>query len=191
VAGGPGAVYAADRRRHADPAAAADASGRGEAVVSERIIHAVATGEYSDYRVNAVFERREDAETAIAAGYLGGSSWDRPAVEEITYFAAGEQPVNVPRIRYYGSVHITTGEVTRNDDYRQDDWVHPGAKRERAQVATDVRPWPRTRQPDRMELTVEGPATKRTHKVFTDALAKLRAECIEGLHKPAPERGLP
>jgi len=149
--------------------------------MSEHTIWAVSTGEYSDYSVNAIFERREDAEAAIAAGFLGGS-YDKPEIQEMTFYAAGEQPVKRPLITYYGWVNVADGTVTRDDDYRRDDnWVHPGEKR-RVDVTTDIRPWPRQGTASRMELVVSGPATKRTHKVFTDALAKLRAECIEGMH---------
>lgn len=143
--------------------------------MTERIIWAVATGEYSDYRVQAIFEHREDAEAALQSGYPGD-------IEEITFFAAGEQPKKVSTIRYYGWVTVGTGEVTRDDSYAEDDWVHQSVNVSRAPITVNTWPWPRTGRPDRMELVVEGFNTKRTHKAFTDALAKLRAECIEGLH---------
>lgn len=149
--------------------------------MSKHLIYAVSTGAYSDYSVNAIFVRREDAEAAIAAGYLAGS-YDKPEIEEFDLFEAGELPVKAAMIRHYGWVSTSNGDIDRQDEYRFDTWAHPSVKGGRAEVTTDIRPWPRYETATRMELTVSGPATKRTHKVFTDALAKLRAECVEGLH---------
>lgn len=142
-------------------------------------IYAVSAGEYSDYSVHAIFERREDAEAAIASGF-GGRSYDHPHVEEFDYYASGVLPKRVPITRYHAEVEIADGSIVLQNDYSEDEWHHPDGLARKANVT--VWPWPQAGAPRRMHLRVDGPKGKRTDKVFTDALAKLRSECIEGLH---------
>jgi hypothetical protein len=155
--------------------------------VTAHEIYAVSTGSYSDYGVRAIFARREDAEVAISGGYLADSS-DKPEIEEFSFYAAGELPKRSARITYHADVEIADGSVAREWSYPRDEWMHPSEKPGR----TETHVSPTGGGPNRMHLSVHGPAGKRTHKVYTDALAKLRAECVEGVHShSAPERRLP
>lgn len=63
-----------------------------------QIAWAVVSGEYSDYRIHAVFERREDAEAAEVAG-LGDD------IHEIDYCPAGVLPTKVMVHEYWAMAH--------------------------------------------------------------------------------------
>ncbi len=79
-------------------------------------IWAVSRGDYSDYEVQAVFEREEDAEAAVEDGY-------GEYVEEFRLFRAGERPV---KARYWRAQNypwnradpwgVTVGEVVVFDE---------------------------------------------------------------------------
>jgi|SRR5215467_1741803 len=54
-------------------------------------VWAVASGEYSDYRVHGVFVTEEDAQAAIALGY-GAGNYEKAFTEEMWLYEAGEKP---------------------------------------------------------------------------------------------------
>lgn len=119
---------------------------------SSRTVYAVSSGSYSDYTVDCVFERREDAER-----YVELKMGER--VEEMTYFA--EFPA-VHR-KYSATVYKQGGMWGQAGAMRLEDWM-----------TTDE---PEHRYADsNFAVTAEGPDKERVIKSVRDRYATWKAE---------------
>lgn len=145
-------------------------------------VWAVTDGEYSDYRVVAVFETEADAVKAMTAG-LGDDT------TELDYYDPSTQPQRRQWINL--GVHVKTGSAEVVNWYWGSDpdegkepsplqrWHHPTRPKIEQRVAKITA---RAYGPDPVwRIEVEGIDTKRTRKVFYDLVAKTRAEIIEGV----------
>lgn len=144
-------------------------------------IWAVSSGEYSDYGVNAVFIREEDARAAVQAGY--GCD-----VEEFDLYTHGKVPAKTERATYRAALDPATGEqvddrfigtveAQAKPDVSQE-WHHP-SKRPKCETSVQLQ---HPGLEGHLVVRVAGTNNARTRKVFHDLLAKTRAECVEGLH---------
>lgn len=137
-----------------------------------RTIWAVSSGEYSSWNVNALFERREDADAAVAAGF--GED-----VQEYPLYPAGTVPT---RIDYWAAAAEVTakGSLIIENSFKGI-WVRP-------QVEWTGRGFVLPRRPrvqlslthmGRTHVSVEAASQEEALKACSDAVAKLRAEAIE------------
>lgn len=84
-----------------------------------KTIYAVSTGSYSDYRVECLFELKEDANKF--ADEL--NALDDPYVEEFIIFEAGSEPEKV--IEYRGIIVLNDDFSTGDPSYHsRETWIH-------------------------------------------------------------------
>jgi hypothetical protein len=88
-----------------------------------KVVYAVSSGEYSDYRVSCVFELREDAEQ-----YINNVDDSGYRVEEFEFYSAGRAPefytrwyVEIPIERMsnrdIGDMYVTSSRVTHRPNF--------------------------------------------------------------------------
>lgn len=53
--------------------------------IGKKTVYAISSGDYSDYRVHALFESREDAEAAVQTA----DRWEAAEVQEFDFYPAG------------------------------------------------------------------------------------------------------
>lgn len=136
-----------------------------------RRLWAVTTGEYSDYRVNAVFEREEDARAFIDSGF--GSDSYGADVTEMPYVPAGVRPRRL-------TVHCTSATAYRRGK------LGDVAVRTYSEVVWDLGDNPAPRRPrvwenrwaDGSAVSVNAACSNPTlaEKAVRDRLARLYAE---------------
>lgn len=143
-------------------------------------VWAVTDGEYSDFRVVALFETETDADAARKRG-MGDD------VMEMDFYAAGVKPQKAKWVRLVAQLDVETAAIwnlrtvlEKPEDIRpftNEVWRHPG----RARVTTSVgKRWVPFVSASRWQVEVDGPDNERTRKVFYDLVAKTRAEIVEG-----------
>lgn len=150
-----------------------------------RTVYAVTSGSYSDHHVLALFERREDAAAAVAAG-LGATNYDTANdIEEFTLFPAAALP---RKVGYWAAYLGLKGDGS--PDGRTEVWAQPregwtGVDGEipgrRPRVEVHAVPWDRS--PDspvsRYNVSAHAMTQEAAVKAVSDAVAKLRAEILE------------
>lgn len=150
-------------------------------------VYAVASGEYSDYRIHALFEVEADAEAHAAKRNEGGSAYESASVEEFSFYPAGEQPerLTVFHISAYRSMENPYKETQRSDvvwsyDY-EGDFVSGSAVPSGTSVLTSggdpvsTSSWGKS-----YNARARGTDPERTRKAFQDAMYRAKAE-YEGL----------
>ena len=144
-----------------------------------RTVWAVTSGEYSDFRVLAIFEWGADAEAAKALG-MGDD------VVELPYFPPGVVPQKHEYSIASGVVmHDNLDAVPRVYAYPQVAWTGTDseipAPRQRPIVTVDVNPVSDApgSPPFRTIVRVVARSQASATKVCSDRLAKIRAEAIE------------
>jgi hypothetical protein len=131
---------------------------------------AVTSGEYSDYRVIAMFEREEDARAALEAGLAGDYC---PDVTQLPYFPAGVKPRRV-------TVHRAAATAYRKGKladvavrtYSEVEWVfgqNPAPQRPRVRES-------RWANGSAIGVVVECANAELAEKALRDRLARLYAE---------------
>ncbi len=132
-----------------------------------RIVYAVTSGEYSDYRVEAIFEMQAGAEQAQRAGLGDG-------IIEITYYPAGAPgPTAVTVWRAGGEVRLD-GTGWTNEAYSRTEWT----------ADPTFRPPIRPRVQEHsmhasISVSAEALTKEAAEKAVSDRVAKLRAERLE------------
>lgn len=144
---------------------------RGDAVTTT--IWAVTSGEYSDFRIVAVFATKADADAARERG-MGDD------VQEYPYYASGRRPVRVSVRHWKAVLDAKTGENvtcrwrrTESGEWSYDRtiWSHST----RLPISKSLE-----RNGDIWFIEVMGLPNDRTLKAFRDFVAKTRAEIVEG-----------
>lgn len=136
-----------------------------------RIVWAVTSGEYSDYRVRALFEREGDAHSAMATG-LGDD------VAEFRLYSAGAKlPEKVGYWRAFVSVDRDGVPDSRGVvAYADEDWSsNPAFRPPRRPRVTVNRVWGHGVTDLMAEALTEDAAKKALH----DRVAKMRAEALD------------
>lgn len=140
-------------------------------------VWAVTAGSYSDYRVVAVFESKQDAEAFIeTAKAIGGEyEYARPeAMEPLAFFPAGQAPERRVSYRHWIVVWddgTTTDEREMQDEAWEFDSMHytgdrPRVRFNRAPIYKGIGG----------QLEVEGGDKAAVDKAFSDNLAQRLAE---------------
>jgi hypothetical protein len=129
----------------------ADDGGRDTGMPSKRTVYAATSGSYSDYAVDALFERREDAERYVAAGLAED-------IEEIPLYA------EMPQL-----YTVYTATIGKRGPGRS-----VGQLRTTSYVTTDE-PEHKTGDSDWM-VTAEGPDRERVVKSVRDRYARWKAQ---------------
>jgi hypothetical protein len=137
-----------------------------------RTVYAVTSGEYSDYCVLAVFDRREDAEHAVRELRLG-DDW-----KELILYPAETFPRKVGWWSAYALV-LKNGDLEYPvRAYAQEDWTSDPSFTEPTRPHSAVTPYPygggRGWNVNARAMTEEAAV-----KSCSDAVAKLRAEILE------------
>jgi hypothetical protein len=121
-------------------------------------VYAISSGEYSDYSVERIFERKEDAEKYIAA--MGNTGYRALEVEEFEFHPAGDVPTVYTS--YYASIHPEQYDEIRQSSERTT------TKPEHCASGLD--------EPGMVWIFASGPDRERVLKSVSDRLAKWKAQ---------------
>jgi hypothetical protein len=132
------------------------------------ILYSLSNGEYSDYRVLALFETKELAEQA-AATYLRWEKYSSPHVEEFKVLTERPEPIMLTRLSILVRADGTTGDVREMQVTR---WPWD------ADYTTETRVDASNASMNPGGIFVEGTGSNRAHveKAFYDRVARIKAE---------------
>lgn len=151
------------------------------------------SGEYSDYRVNAVFISKELAQkyvdTVNTDKKYDGDSYIEPDDDE-GYELIESLPEPIKQIRRYATIYNDHEEGERLIEEN----VFPGINEvlppadDRYYVILAFRPNRYPHELDRIQLSVEGSDIERVNKVYSEKLAQIKAEFDIIVEKEKAER---
>lgn len=138
-----------------------------------RELYAVSEGDYSDYRIRALFEREEDAEQARALG-LG----DR--VETILLYPSGLLPQRQPRWQAQATIwtdgYMNGGGTVRTQPRHTWPEVDDPALLNQQFPPVEIRENPAR---NGWTVYVYSDSEERARKICSDEVAKLKAQALE------------
>lgn len=133
----------------------------------KRVVYAVATGEYSNYGVRAIYEREEDAQAC--ADRIGGY------VEEYPLYPPGDDSYRI-RTRYWAELRVMLDGT--HQDLRE--WTLPESCDQELELSDEALGPPRFGY---YQVMASAPSPTQAVKAVRERAAKLSALIIEG-HDP-------
>ena len=133
-------------------------------------IHALTTGEYSDYRVNAIFEDEEDAQ-AWADAMNARNECAGASVESFPVMPKGTPPTMVTR--WWVNIFLyPDGRTEQLEPYHQDIWGYEDEDDKLAIVPRVAR----YESTSRDYVLIQGPSEEHVLKVASERMARWKAE---------------